>query len=196
AEGSARESASAPAESAAESMADAPKTESPRSSETERESASETGSAPVESESAAPGGEGSGITLSIREDAALKLLTGSLGKDSPYRIDELHLAEPNSVSLTGVLYPKKLSDSYNLGLSAFLPETLPFSTSATFSYTPETGVRLTPVSLSVVSLSLPMDFLPDSLYQPFADALNKELEKLPVPVTDITVVGNALVLKG
>lgn len=191
-EDSARETSSAPAESAS----DAPETASPPSSETERESAPETGSAPVESESAAPAGQDAGITLSIREDAALKLLTGSLGKDSPYRVDELHFAEPNTVSLTGVLYPKKLSDSYNLGLSAFLPETLPFSTSATFSYTPKTGVKLTPVSLSVVSLSLPMDFLPDSLYQPFADALNKELEKLPVQVTEIAVDGNALVLKG
>ena len=160
--------------------------------------ASEPGdSAPAESEKeSASAWDGAAITLSIREDAALKLLTGSLPADSPYRIDELHFAEPNLVSITGDLYPKKLSDSYNLGLSAFLPETLPFSTSATFTYTPETGIVLTPASLSVMSLTLPMDFLPASLYKPFADSLNKELQKLPVKVTSITVEGNALVLMG
>ena len=47
-----------------------------------------------------------------------------------------------------------------------------------------------------MSLTLPMDFLPASLYKPFADTLNKELQKLPVKVTSITVHGNALVLMG
>ena len=154
-------------------------------------------SRPAESEkSSAPAGDGAGITLSIREDAALKLLSESLADDSPYKIDELHFAEPNLVSITGDLYPKKLSDTYQLGLSALLPETLPFSTSASFTYTPETGIVLTPTSLSVMSLTLPMDFLPASLYKPFADTLNKELQKLPVKVTSITVHGNALVLMG
>lgn len=155
------------------------------------------GNAPGESEKeSVPAGDGAGITLSIREDAALKLLTGSLPADSPYRIDELHFTEPNGVSITGDLYPKKLSDSYHLGLSAFLPETLPFSTTATFTYTPETGIVLTPASLSVMSLTLSMDFLPASLFKPFADSLNKELQKLPVKVNSITVEGNALVLMG
>ena len=160
---------------------------------------SETGTAPSsESETAfSPASEGMGITLSIREDAALKLLSDSLPSDTPYQIGGLRFAEPNLISISGTLDLKKLSESYNLGITDYLPAAeVPFETTASFLYSSSAGIALTPVSLSVMSFSLPMDFLPPTLFKPFADSLNQELSKLPLKVTSITVEKNALVLMG
>ena len=137
-----------------------------------------------------------GLNLILNETYALNLLRASLPSGSPFRVEGLDFSSDSTMNISGQVDLHALGEANGMPFYTMYPTAVAFSTTGQFLYTKESGVSLTPLSLEILDFEIPLDSLPESLYIPYQNKLNRYLSELPMTLSEIYLTDDAIVLIG
>ena len=143
-----------------------------------------------------PASADAGLSLIVNEDYALNLLRASLPAGTPFTVEGLDFSADSTMNISGQVDLRALGESNCMPFYTLYPTAVAFSTTGQFSYTKESGVSLTPLSLEIMDFEIPLDSLPESLYIPYQTKLNRYLAELPMTLSELYLTDDAIVILG